>query len=180
MAACNIALLARALLALLVFPLRLSADTVHQGVAARVVDGDTFVLQAATSGSSSLSHRIRLHGVDAFELNQRCLDKRRRSYACGHDALTALQRLVEGQFVKCTPRGRSGKRIVARCNMADGSDVAGMMVRLGWAFRDRSAFKWLPPNTCSCYWYCMRDGRRATWFPRSVCDITCVCTNVAC
>src|SRR3546814_9272266 len=58
---------------------------------ARVVDGDT--LRIGTQ-------RVRLHGIDAPELAQRCGTERRQR--CGEMAAAWLKARVEGKRVACT------------------------------------------------------------------------------
>ena len=82
---------------------------------ARVVDGDTIEVAGK---------RIRLHGIDAPEMKTQD----------GVLAAMALRRLITGRQVSCEDTGeRTYKRIVAICSVA-GKDIAGEMVRLGWAW----------------------------------------------
>lgn len=86
---------------------------------ARVTDGDGLVIDG---------QRIRLYGVDAFELRQNC-----GAYACGRGSANALADLIGGRPVACVQmdRDRYG-RIVAVCE-ADGRDLGAAMVRQGHA-----------------------------------------------
>lgn len=86
---------------------------------ARIVDGDGLEIDG---------QRIRLHGVDAFEMRQMC-----GSYACGQASANALRNLVGGRPVDCArmDRDRYG-RIVAVCH-AGGQDLGRAMVRQGHA-----------------------------------------------
>lgn len=86
---------------------------------ARVVDGDGLVIEG---------RRIRLYGIDAFELRQTC-----GAYACGRASADALRDLVGGRPVVCAEmdRDRYG-RIVAVCE-AGGRDLGAAMVRQGHA-----------------------------------------------
>jgi endonuclease YncB( thermonuclease family) len=86
---------------------------------ARVVDGD---------GLEIGGQRIRLHGVDAFEMRQMC-----GANACGRASANALRTLVGGGLVACAEmdRDRYG-RIVAVCH-AGGQDLGAAQVRQGHA-----------------------------------------------
>lgn len=86
------------------------------------IDGDLFLLGG---------ERIRLHGIDAPELNQVCADGSRPGLLA-RDALAAL---IDAQKVRCEPVDRDRfLRTVARCFLDDGSDVAARMVASGWAW----------------------------------------------
>ncbi|MGF9759764.1 thermonuclease family protein [Microvirga sp. 0TCS3.31] len=90
---------------------------------AQVTDGDTIRIGEA---------RIRLKGIDAPEMVQRC-SKDGRSYACGVSARRALIDLVSGETVRCRAAGRDRyQRILARCTV-NGTDIGTHMVESGWA-----------------------------------------------
>jgi endonuclease YncB( thermonuclease family) len=76
---------------------------------------------------------VRLYGIDAPELNQKCNDGQGTSYPCGREALRALSELVTGQDISCRSRDvdRYG-RTVAVCD-AGGLEINLEMVRRGWA-----------------------------------------------
>jgi len=80
-----------------------------------VTDGDT--LRAGDVG-------IRLWGIDAAEMHD----------PGGPEAKAALARLTSGAELRCEVKGgdRYG-RIVARCDLPDGRDLACAMVAGGWA-----------------------------------------------
>ena len=90
----------------------------------RVIDGDGFELAG---------EKIRLWGIDAPELRQEC-SKDGVRYACGRIARDNLELLTTGREIVCEAQGRPDRygRTVASCT-ADGEDVAGWMVRHGWA-----------------------------------------------
>lgn len=94
---------------------------------AEVIDGDTIAVAGVRA-------RIRLWGVDAPEGRQACADGAGRRYLCGSRAAEALADLIgRNGRVTCRERDRDRyRRIVAVCEAA-GRDVAGEMVRLGWA-----------------------------------------------
>jgi endonuclease YncB( thermonuclease family) len=90
---------------------------------AQVTDGDTIRIGEA---------RIRLKGVDAPEMDQRC-SRSGRAYACGETARRALIDLVSGETVRCRAAGRDRyRRILARCTVR-GHDIGARMVEDGWA-----------------------------------------------
>ena len=80
-----------------------------------VVDGDTFRCAGGV--------RVRVWGIQAPE----------RYEPAGPASTRAMSRLIAGQALTCQPRGRSYERIVARCILPDGRDVAAEMVRQGQA-----------------------------------------------
>ena len=82
---------------------------------ARVIDGDTIVIRAT---------RIRLAGIDAAELE----------HPWGVKSKYALVALCRGQEVIAEVTGDlSYERLVARCRLADGTDLAAELVRQGLA-----------------------------------------------
>lgn len=90
---------------------------------AQVTDGDTIRIGEA---------RIRLKGIDAPEMAQRC-SRAGRSYACGETARRALIDLVSAKTVRCRAVSRDRyQRILARCTV-DGDDIGARMVESGWA-----------------------------------------------
>jgi endonuclease YncB( thermonuclease family) len=99
---------------------------------ARVTDGDTLVVDAV---------RVRLHGIDAPELAQRCGRDGGGDWACGQAAAAHLAALVAGREVRCEARERDVYgRVVATC-AADGIDLGRRMVSegLAWAYSRFSA-----------------------------------------
>jgi endonuclease YncB( thermonuclease family) len=91
---------------------------------ARISDGDSLEIAGA---------RIRIHGIDAPEGRQQCRDARGAEYACGREAARALDRIIGGRTVTCTPVSHDQyERDVATCEAA-GRDVGEQMVRSGHA-----------------------------------------------
>lgn len=105
---------------LLVFLLGLSPALAGE---LRVPDGDSLKIDG---------ERIRLAGIDAPELGQKC-KREGISYDCGITARDALLGLIGDSQVKCekvaTDRYR---RTVARC-FVNGEELGSLMVRSGWA-----------------------------------------------
>jgi endonuclease YncB( thermonuclease family) len=94
---------------------------------AEVVDGDGLKIGPVA---------IRIHGIDAPELGQRCTLPGGGTWACDEAAADRLDSLVHGREVECEPLDRDAYgRIIARC-VADGEDVAAVLIEegLAWAF----------------------------------------------
>lgn len=91
----------------------------------RVVDGDTLVMGEV---------RIRLYGIDAPELSQRCSDMQGASWDCGTWSKAVLDRLAH-PGLSCAPKDtdRYG-RTVAVCYDPKGVDVNAAMVAAGAAY----------------------------------------------
>ena len=80
-----------------------------------VIDGDTIHIG---------NHKIRFQGINAPELDE----------PYGKQAKWALHKLVNGQTIKAIPNGeKSYDRIVAKCFLEDGRDIAAEMVKMGLA-----------------------------------------------
>ncbi len=99
----------------------IAAALLH-GEASRVSDGDTFTLSSQT--------RIRLFGIDAPELNQKC-KRENACEPCGPMSRDALASFAQGDLI-CEPRGKSYDRVVARCVVGD-KDIALEMIKAGHA-----------------------------------------------
>ena len=80
-----------------------------------VIDGDTIHIG---------SNKIRFQGINAPELDE----------PYGKQAKWALHKLVKGQTIRAIPNGeKSYDRIVAKCFLEDGTDIAAEMVKMGLA-----------------------------------------------
>lgn len=89
----------------------------------RVVDGDSLALG---------ERRLRLKGIDAPELRQRCR-KDGQEYGCGVDSASHLRGLIGRHRVACRSEGIDRyRRDLVRC-AADGVDLNVAMVRSGHA-----------------------------------------------
>ncbi len=87
------------------------------GVAGRIVDGDTFYLEGVET-------RIRLWGVDAPE----------KTAPGAMESTEALTALIAGKPLSCEEMDRDRyARIVARCTLEDGRDIARVMIDIGAA-----------------------------------------------
>lgn len=90
----------------------------------RVGDGDSLTLQG---------RQIRLQGVDAVELHQKCQDSNGQQWDCGEKAKQALKRFVKGKEIKCETQAIDKyKRKISIC-YADGQDIGAHMVEIGYA-----------------------------------------------
>jgi endonuclease YncB( thermonuclease family) len=90
----------------------------------RVTDGDSLRLGAV---------RVRLFGIDAPELRQRCTGADGAPWACGEAAADRLRELVAAGPVRCRPQDRDRYgRLVSICT-ADGVDIAARLVSEGLA-----------------------------------------------
>jgi endonuclease YncB( thermonuclease family) len=111
--------------ALLMFVTPAPADMV--GVAS-VIDGDTIEIHG---------QRIRLHGIDAPESSQTCLDAGGRTWRCGQRAALALQDLIGRRTVTCDERDVDRyERIVGRC-LVGALDINEWLVSQGLALAYR-------------------------------------------
>ena len=100
--------------------------------AAQTITGPAYVVDG--DGLEIAGTRIRLHGIDAVELRQRCEGHDGRVYECGRDARQVLVELTRGKIVTCEPRDRDKYgRIVAVCSTDKIPDLGAMVVALGWA-----------------------------------------------
>ena len=94
---------------------------------ARVVDGDTIAIGAQL---------IRLHGIDAPENGQDCMNASGKRYNCGNTAEKALRSMLTGK-VSCIGDARdSYERLIAVCS-SGGVEINRAMVRSGWALAFR-------------------------------------------
>ena len=90
---------------------------------ARVIDGDEIELAGK---------RVRLYGIEAPALGQTCW-YRNKEFPCGHSARRNLWLNVKDQRLTCREKSVVDGVVVALCFDAKGRDVAGGLVRNGWA-----------------------------------------------
>lgn len=89
-----------------------------------IVDGDTVQIEQS---------KMRLQGIDAPETDQLCLDAHGKTWACGIVARDLLVAYSAGREWDCDLNGQDRYgRSLATC-FIEGEDVAGWMVRQGWA-----------------------------------------------
>jgi endonuclease YncB( thermonuclease family) len=98
---------------------------------ARVLDGDTIEIERT---------RIRLHGIDAAEAEQRCSTSGGETWDCAGAATERLRGLMANRQATCSVVGRDVyERTLAACRVGD-ADVQEVLVRegLAWAYRQYS------------------------------------------
>ena len=103
----------------------------------RVVDGDTIVIDTYKG-----VRKIRLKGMDAPELSQKCSygDNQQIKYRCGEEAALHLRRMINSKSIECTNEGNDmyGRQL-AYC-YADGTNINRKMVLDGWAVSYNNKF----------------------------------------
>lgn len=111
---------------------------------ARIIDGDSLVVAGV---------EVRLWGIDAPELSQRC-QREGREVRCGREAHRSLVALAAGQPVTCERRDidRYGRTVaICRADVVDlgrAQVMAGQAVAFGAYYQDEAA---------------ARDARRGLW-----------------
>ena len=90
---------------------------------AKVVDGNTVVVGGTV---------IVLHGADAPEAGQSCLDMRSVPWDCGGKASRQLERMVAGKTLTCVVEEEIPGAVAATC-VSGGTDFGKAMVRDGFA-----------------------------------------------
>ncbi len=94
----------------------------------RVIDGDTFDVGGA---------RVRLHGIDALEVQQTCRTEQGVEWRCGQWVSQQVRALYQGKTARCEALDRDRyDRIVARCRVG-GRDVGDVLVSAGLAYAFR-------------------------------------------
>lgn len=93
-----------------------------------VIDADTLDVGAV---------RVRLHAIDAPEMDQTCETEQGLPFACGAWVAERVRARFQGRTARCTrvDTDRYG-RTVAKCRV-DGTDIGAEIVSAGWAFAYR-------------------------------------------
>ena len=117
---------------------------------AKVTDGDTIRIN---------SERIRLHGIDAPELQQQCSTETGKLYQCGQSAAAKLREIIGNQPVDCQIVERDiYNRIVGICFNASGKNLQSWLVESGWAVAYRRySTRYVEEETVA------RKARRGIW-----------------
>ncbi|WP_416235421.1 thermonuclease family protein [Nitrospirillum sp. BR 11164] len=76
---------------------------------------------------------MRLYGIDAPDPGQTCQNRRGATYDCFAQATKELQAVVQDKIVRCTTKESPPKQRRLGVCTVEGRDVAGIMVRAGWA-----------------------------------------------
>ncbi|KPF95333.1 nuclease [Rhodopseudomonas sp. AAP120] len=96
---------------------------------------DVVVKDAATLQLGGVTYR--LEGIDAPELDQRCINEFADPSACGLEARDAAVKLIAGRAVTCRDLGPdpafSGRRVGACTIAGDGSNLSQRLVQAGLA-----------------------------------------------
>jgi endonuclease YncB( thermonuclease family) len=96
--------------------------------AVRVIDGDTFDIGGT---------RVRLHAIDAPELDQTCEDATGAVWECGDWVRREARALFEGRSATCLQSDTDQYgRVIAKCRI-DGIDMGATLVTSGLAFAYR-------------------------------------------
>ena len=94
---------------------------------ALVVDGDTLYIE---------KNKIRLHGIDAPEIDQTCTINN-KVWLCGLESTSALKKLVLNNNISCLVSDIDKyKRYIAEC-FVNNKNINKYMVRNGWAIAYR-------------------------------------------
>ena len=95
---------------------------------AKIIDGDTIHIG---------KNKIRLHGIDAPEIDQTCVFKEKK-WNCGIEAKLALKKIIlKGTDVKCKINDMDiYKRFIGICFIND-QNINKYMVNQGWAIAYR-------------------------------------------
>ena len=132
--------------------------------AACVTDGDTLVVNGKRRHTRCVGGtRVRLFGIDAPELKQKCRHASGRDFLCGRAAASFLLEHVRGRPVEC--KGNSVDRygrLIATC-FIDGKNLNAMMVSAGWALAFRAhSEKYVPQENIA------RKAKKGIWAMRFV------------
>ena len=103
-------------------------------VSAEVITGSASVIDAGHLKIND--QKIRLYGIEAPDKGHACL-RESKPWKCGAEASRTLEKQIEGKTVSCepVPTSTSTNPVVAKCSY-DGTDLATLMVREGWAVDD--------------------------------------------
>ncbi|WP_415921118.1 thermonuclease family protein [Tateyamaria sp. SN6-1] len=99
------------------------------------ISGPVIVIDADTIDVAGT--RVRLHAIDAPELDQTCETEHGAGFECGAWVTAQVRARFEGRVATCMPldTDRYG-RVVAKCDVG-GTDMGQEIVSQGWAFAYR-------------------------------------------
>ena len=129
-----------------------------------VTDGDTLVVNGKRQRTRCVGGtRVRLFGIDAPELKQKCKHANGRDFLCGRAATAFLLEHVRRGTVEC--RGNTVDRygrLIATC-FVGGKDLNALMVAEGWALAYRGySEKYVPQENAA------RGASKGIWAMRFV------------
>ena len=105
----------------------------------KVITGEIYGSSVVTDGDTIkiLHNKIRLHGIDAPERNQKCI-KNKKKYNCGVVATEALIEKINKNAVKCLTQKNKDKynRFIGIC-FVEQENLNKWMVRNGYAIAYR-------------------------------------------
>ena len=108
-------------------------------LSSKVIASEIYGIPVITDGDTVkiLNNKIRLHGIDAPEKNQKCT-KNKKKYNCGIVATEALIKKINKSTIKClTKKNKDGyNRFIGTC-FVEGTDLNKWMVRNGHAIAYR-------------------------------------------
>ncbi len=94
---------------------------------AKIIDGDTIHIN---------KDKIRLHGIDAPEKNQKCIINN-NEWECGKQSTIELKKIINNQIIKCeTINTDKYNRYIAIC-YSKNLNINQIMVKKGWAIAYR-------------------------------------------
>ena len=101
----------------------------HSAEVLRVLDGDTFEARVHLWPGLNITTRVRLRGIDAPELNARCMDERIKAEAA-RDALRAMLDRGEVGIMRVS-LDKYGGRVLADASAFSIPDVAASLLNTG-------------------------------------------------
>jgi len=109
----------------------------HSAEVLRVLDGDTFEARVQLWPGLNVTTRVRLRGIDAPELNARCMDERIKAEAA-RDALRSM--LDRGEVgIMRVALDKYGGRVLADASAYAIPDVAASLLNAGYVRRYNGA-----------------------------------------
>jgi endonuclease YncB( thermonuclease family) len=110
-----------------------SSIMAHPAEVLRVLDGDTFEARVHVWPGLDITTRVRLRGIDAPEMNARCIEERDKAEAA-RDALRAI--LDQGEVgISRVTLDKYGGRVVAEASTQATPDVSLALLEAGLARR---------------------------------------------
>jgi endonuclease YncB( thermonuclease family) len=99
--------------------------------AGEAISGQTYIIDGDTLAIGET--KIRLHGIDAPETDQLCLDRSAAKWMCGIAARDHLAQHIAGRSIECVSDGTDPyQRRFAGCRLGE-EDLNAGMVREGFA-----------------------------------------------